>query len=92
MDFKDLTYIIAIAEYQNITKAADSLYVTQPTLTKFLQGLEKSLGQKLFKKLGNRFILTYAGERYVSRAKEILKTKKELDQEMGDIIKNNEGC
>lgn len=51
MDFKDLTYIIAIAEYQNITKAADSLYVTQPTLTKFLQSLEKSLGQKLFKKL-----------------------------------------
>lgn len=91
MDFKELTYIIAIAEYQNITKAADSLYVTQPTLTKFLQNLEKNLGQKLFKKLGNRFILTYAGERYVSRAKEILKTKKELDQEMGDIIKNNVG-
>lgn len=91
MDFKDLTYIIAIAEYQNITKAADSLYITQPTLTKFLQNLEKNLGQKLFKKLGNRFILTYAGERYVARAKEILNTKKELDQEMGDIIKNNEG-
>lgn len=91
MDFKELTYIIAIAKYQNITKAADSLYITQPTLTKFLQHLEKELGQKLFKKLGNRFILTYAGERYVARAKEILLIKKELDQEMGDIVKSNAG-
>ncbi len=91
MDFKDLSYIVAIAKYQSITKAADSLYITQPTLTKFLQNLEKNLGQKLFKKLGNRFILTYAGERYVARATEILNMKKELDQEMGDIIKNNAG-
>ncbi|MFR5601724.1 MAG: LysR family transcriptional regulator [Lachnospiraceae bacterium] len=91
MDFKDLTYIIAIAKYQNITRAADSLYITQPTLTKFLQNLEKSLGQKLFKKLGNRFVPTYAGERYIARAIEILQIKKELDHEMGDIIKNNAG-
>ena len=40
MDFKDLSYVLAIARYQNITKAANSLYVTQPTLTKFLQNLE----------------------------------------------------
>ena len=40
MDFKDLSYVIAIAKTQNITKAADMLYVTQPTLTKFLQNLD----------------------------------------------------
>lgn len=91
MDFKELVYVLAIAKYQNITKAADSLYVTQPTLTKFLQNLEKELGQKLFRKLGHRFVLTYAGERYVKKATEILNLKKELDQEMGDIIKNNQG-
>ena len=61
MDFRDLSYVLAIAKTQNITKAADSLYVTQPTLTKFLQNLEKEMGQKLFRKLGNRFVLTYAG-------------------------------
>ncbi len=91
LDFKDLTYIVAIAKYQNITKAAESLFITQPTLSKFLQNMEKNLGQKLFRKLGNRFLLTYAGERYVSKAIEILNLKKELDQEMGDIIKNNAG-
>ena len=91
MDFKDLSYVLAIAKYQNITKAANSLYVTQPTLTKFLQNLETELGQKLFRKLGHRFILTYAGERYVAKATEILHLKKELDQELNDIIKNNSG-
>lgn len=78
MDFKDLSYVIAIAKTQNITKAADMLYVTQPTLTKFLQNLEREMGQKLFKKLGNRFVLTYAGERYVAKATEILNLKKRI--------------
>ena len=52
MDFKDMSYILAIARYQNITKAASSLYISQPTLTKFLQKLEKELNQKLFKRMG----------------------------------------
>ncbi|MBE5977765.1 MAG: LysR family transcriptional regulator [Paenibacillaceae bacterium] len=91
MDFKDLSYVLAVARFQNITKAANSLYISQPTLTKFLQSLESSLGQKLFKKIGNRFILTYAGERYVKKAGEILQLKKELDNELSDIIKSNIG-
>lgn len=91
MDFKDLSYVLAIAKHQNITKAAEALYITQPTLTKFLQNLERDLGQKLFKRLGNRYVLTYAGERYTAKAAEILNLKKELDLEMGDIIRNNAG-
>lgn len=91
MDFKDLTYVMAIAEQQNITKAARSLYVSQPALTKFLQKLELDLGQKLFRRVGNKFLLTYAGTRYLAKATEILQLKKELDQEMADIIKSNIG-
>ena len=91
MDFKELTYVLAIAKYQGITKAAESLFLTQPTLTKFLQNLERDLHQKLFKKLGNRYVPTYAGERYIARAKEIISLKKELDDEMSDIIRSRTG-
>lgn len=91
MDFKELHYIIALAKYQNVTKAADSLYIGQPTLTKYVQNLEKNLGQKLFRKLGNKFLLTYAGEVYVAKAEEILLLKKELDQNLSDISKSNIG-
>ena len=91
MDFKELTYVLAIARHQNITRAAEALHLTQPTLSKFLKALETELHQPLFQRLGNRYQPTYAGERYLQRAREILEAKRALDQEMGDIIKNNEG-
>ena len=86
-----MSHIMAIAKYKNITKAAESLYLTQPTLSKTLKTLEAEVGQPLFRRLGNKYIPTYAGERYIERAQEILQLKKELDQEMGDIISKNEG-
>ena len=87
MDFRELNYVLAIEKYQNITKAADSLYVSQPTLSKFLMNLENTLGQKLFRKLGNKYILTYVGEQYVKTAKEILLLKSNLDIQLADILK-----
>ncbi len=85
MDFKGLRYLTCIARTQNLTKASQELYVSQPSLSKFLHNLENSMGIKLFDRLGNKFVLTYAGERYVDYAKRILLIKKDLDDEMNDI-------
>lgn len=85
MDFRELTYVLAIAKHQNLSKAAQELYVSQPTLSKFVQGLEAQLNLKLFSRLGNQFRLTYAGQRYVDRARQILSIKRQLDQELDDI-------
>lgn len=89
MSFRELEYVIAIARTQSIGQAAKDLNLSQPTLSKFVQKIEDSLGQPLFSKQGNRFFLTYAGERYVDSAKTILRIKKELDSELSDI-KNEE--
>lgn len=91
LDFRELSYIIAIARQQSVTKAARELFVSQPALSKFVQNQEKELGQRLFKRLGNKFMLTYAGERYVEHARKILLIKKELDQELSDIVRENIG-
>lgn len=91
MDFRELSYVIAIAQHQNITKAAESLFVSQPTLSKFLKALEDNLGQALFRKLGNKYVLTYAGERYLEKAEQILQIKLDLDRELADIIKRDIG-
>lgn len=91
MDFRELNYVLAIAKYQNITKAAEALYVSQPTLSKFLIGLEDELGIKLFRKLGHKYVLTYAGERYVDHALQIQRLKNDLDIELADIIKRDVG-
>jgi DNA-binding transcriptional LysR family regulator len=91
MDFRELQYVVSIAKQQNITRASEEVFVSQPTLSTFVKNLEKKLGQPLFRRLGNKFLLTYAGERYVEKAKIILGMKKELDQELADILKKNIG-
>jgi DNA-binding transcriptional LysR family regulator len=91
LDFKELQYIASIARNQGITKAAQELFISQPSLSKYLQNLEADLGIKLFNRLGNRFVLTYAGERYVDYAKRILLVKKDLDEELNDISSLNKG-
>ena len=91
MDFKDLSYILAIEKYGNITKAAEALYLSQPSLSRFLQNLEKNVGAPLFRRVGNRYIPTYMGERYLEHARTILHEKKQLDQEVNDIINNDRG-
>lgn len=91
MDFREYKYVVTIAKWQSVTKAAQELYVSQPTLSKFVKNIENALGQPLFKRLGNKFQLTYAGERYVETAKKMLDLKKQLDQELTDITRNDVG-
>ena len=91
MDFKDMSYILAIEKYGNISKAAEALYLSQPALSRFLQNLEKGIGQPLFKRIGNRYVPTYVGACYIEHARAILQEKKALDEEVSDIIKNDRG-
>lgn len=82
---------MAIAKHKNITKAADMLCLSQPTLTKFLQQLESNLNQKLFHRAGKSLVLTYAGERYWYWANQILSLKKDMEQELADIAEGKSG-
>ena len=91
MDFRELSYITAIAKYQNITKAAEALYLSQPGLSKFLQTIEEDLGLRLFDRVDRKYIPTYAGQRYLEYAHTILDTKASLDSELADIIKRDIG-
>lgn len=91
MDFKELQYVLSISKNNSISKAAKELYISQPSLSKYLQNLEKNLDIQLFDRVGNNFILTYAGERYIECAKEILRIKKDLDDEFFDILNHKKG-
>ena len=55
MDIRVLEYFLAIAREQNISGAAETLHVTQPTLSRQMKDLEESLGRQLFIR-GNRKI------------------------------------
>lgn len=82
MDLKKLKYIIAVSEEKNISKAAEKLYISQPGLSKYIITIEEELGIQLFDRKSNPLKLTYAGEKYVKAAKEILS----IEQKTNDII------
>ena len=48
MEIRTLRYFLAVAREENMTRAAEVLHVTQPTLSKALKTLEEELGKKLF--------------------------------------------
>ena len=48
MEIRTLKYFLAVAREENMSKAAEQLHVTQPTLSKAMRSLEEDLGKKLF--------------------------------------------
>lgn len=67
-----LTYFLAIAREQNITKAADTLHVSQSTLSKQMMDLERQLGSQLFIRGKRKLVLTEEGSFLRNKAQEIL--------------------
>ncbi|MBQ9422834.1 MAG: LysR family transcriptional regulator [Pyramidobacter sp.] len=92
MDFRELNYVIAISEHGTISKAADALHIAQPSLSKFLQNLEGSLGVKLFEHVSRRMKLTAAGEEYVKTAYRIRAIGGELQNSMNDYARLRKGA
>ncbi len=61
MEIKTLRYFLAVAREENMTRAAELLHVTQPTLSKALKALEDELGKKLFTRHSFSISLTEEG-------------------------------
>ena len=82
MELRVLNYFLAIAREKNITKAAQSLHVTQPTLSRQIAQLEDELGVKLLNRSSHNITLTEEGMILKRRAQEILsladKTKRDF--------------
>lgn len=79
-----LKYFLLVAREENITKAANLLHLTQPTLSRQLMQLEEELGVQLFRRSKHRIILTEEGMLLRRRAEEIValadKTKDDLQR------------
>ena len=84
-----LHYFLAITEEQSITRAAAYLHVTQPTLSKQMMELEKSLGKQLFIRSKKKITLTEDGAYLRSRAQEILSLMEKTEsafRQSGEVI------
>lgn len=81
MELIQMKYFLAVAREESISKAADFLYITQPSLTRQIQKMEKEVGQPLFVR-GKKMRLTEAGQLLRRRAEEILSLYEKTEREL----------
>ncbi|HAE62098.1 MAG TPA: transcriptional regulator [Eubacteriaceae bacterium] len=91
MNLRQLEYILKIAEENNITKAAEKLFITQPALNQQLLNLEKELGTQLFHRSRTNWHPTKAGVVYIENARKILQLKREAYNQISDIADTKKG-
>lgn len=92
MELRVLRYFLAVAKEESISKAAEILYITQPTLSRQLMELEEELGKKLFIRGTRKITLTEEGMLLKKRAEEIvnLVEKTEIEVSSSDDTINGE--
>ncbi len=91
MDLKQLEYVVAIAEEQSISRAAEKLFITQSALNQQLLKLEKNLGIALFERKNHLMVPTYAGSAYLEACRQILGIRKETYKIINGIINEETG-
>jgi DNA-binding transcriptional LysR family regulator len=72
MDFRQLSYFVAVAEERHLGRAAERLHLSQPPLTRHIKALESDLGVQLFIRTPRGMLLTEAGETLLKDAQAIL--------------------
>ena len=77
IDFRQLETFCRVAELRNFSKAANDLFLTQPTISGHILSLEKSLRLRLFDRMGRETRLTKAGEVFYQYASRMLSHRKE---------------
>lgn len=85
MEIRVLQYFMAVAKHENITKAAEELHLTQPTLSRQLSDLEDELGATLLIRGKRKTQLTEAGLLLKARAQEILALAEKTKEQFANL-------
>lgn len=81
MEIRTLRYFLAVAREENMTRAAETLHVSQPALSKQLKSLEEELGKKLFTRHSFSIKLTEEGILLRNRAEDLVSMADKIEQE-----------
>lgn len=87
MTITQLRYVLAVAEHRNFTKAAEKVFVTQPTLSMQIQKLEEELGVQIFDRVKKPIGLTEVGHKIVEQARNIVNESERIQ----DIVEQQKG-
>lgn len=84
MNLNQLTYFAVTARHQHFTRAAEELFISQPSLSYAISSLEEELGIRLFEKKGRNVVLTKYGRLFLGHVERALA---EIDQGRSEIAK-----
>ncbi|MBT2574003.1 LysR family transcriptional regulator [Bacillus sp. ISL-51] len=88
MDFKWLHTFVTAAKYENFRKTAETLFLSQPTVTVHIKLLEKEISCKLFQRSGRKIQLTEEGKAYVPFAMRLLE---DYENSMAELHRVRQG-
>lgn len=91
MDIRTLRYFVEVVRQQSFTRAAEKLFVTQPTISKMLKNLEDELNCTLLIRNGRKLLMTDTGQVVFERGLAILDQFRQLEAEISDINHLNKG-
>ena len=82
MTIRHLKVFVEVYKQESITKAAESLYITQPTVTRAIQELEEYYGVVLFERINKRLKITECARKLYFHANHIISSIDQMDKEM----------
>ncbi|MET3193849.1 LysR family transcriptional regulator [Bacillus sp. OAE603] len=96
MNIENIEAFIYVIHYGSFNKAADSLFLSQPTVTARIQSLERELNCKLFHRTGKQVMITEEGKRFLPYAQQVVqiyeKGKMHINQKKSQTNELKIGC
>lgn len=91
MDFNSLRYFVLVGKYENMSRAAEELHITQPALSKSISLLEENLGVELFDRNGRSVKLNRYGKFFLIRAEFILMEFLRAKEDLSNLVSPGQG-
>ena len=89
--FKKLEYVYMLYKEQSFTRAAERLFISQPSLSAAIKSVEAEVGAPLFDRAGNKITLTEIGREYIAAAEKMMRIKDEFESRVNDIYNLESG-
>jgi len=81
LELQQLRQVVALAEHGSFVRAAASMHISQPALSRSIKNLERQFGSELFLRSSGGVVPTDLGRLYIARARDLLRMADELDRE-----------
>lgn len=91
MNTKQFHYVLTLAHEGSFSKAADTLNITQPSLSQYIKKIEREIGLDLFDRTNGDIRLTDAGRVYIEAGKKILDIEHQMENSFTDLAEHKTG-